>query len=451
MVDSIIIRVDAQSKMDICGEQSAETSKRILLIAVHLGASNSRNNYGNEELAKSVCKSVMQRSSPALGCGSNRDRPNSNSSLISTAEEAVVLAVELMERDKSLNCGLGSNLNIQGKVECDASLMSSKNQIWTGVGAVSGCKSPIRLAKSLYDHIACPRPLGLVQPNFLVASGAKQWMRDKCPNLVVPDSYLISSRSLHKYQEMKSRHDLACKTQNSTETNCDIVMDSEKSTQALDTVGAVAVDCDNNFACAISSGGIILKNRGRVGQAGVPGAGCWAQDFTAVTTTGVGEYLTATLFAKKFHDKMQTAKLLHDLDRSRIKPASELSPSQARSLLIREAMNQCFTDLLDSLALGHVPLSDRLAGMLALGSFRTDLTFRHQDVNERGKEPSEGNSNLYLCYGHNTRSLCIGYMRANDTEAVSFVSHNDGNDGEKTEYGSTSPSVGIVARTIELR
>lgn len=67
----------------------------------------------------------------------------------------------------------------------------------------------------------------------------------------------------------------------------------------LDTVGAVCIDLNGRIASGVSSGGLILKSEGRVGQSSVIGAGCWSQNDVAVTTSGVGEYIIRTFLAKE--------------------------------------------------------------------------------------------------------------------------------------------------------
>jgi len=75
-----------------------------------------------------------------------------------------------------------------------------------------------------------------------------------------------------------------------------------------DTVGVVVMDASGNVASTVSSGGIALKQPGRVGQTSCFGCGCWAQKArpshgkpytVGISTTGCGEHLVRTFLARE--------------------------------------------------------------------------------------------------------------------------------------------------------
>ena len=66
-----------------------------------------------------------------------------------SAVDAVKVAVEVMEDDATTNAGYGSNLTIDGTVECDASIMSGEDMAFGAVGAAPAIKNPIAAAAAL--------------------------------------------------------------------------------------------------------------------------------------------------------------------------------------------------------------------------------------------------------------------------------------------------------------
>jgi beta-aspartyl-peptidase (threonine type) len=71
----------------------------------------------------------------------------------------------------------------------------------------------------------------------------------------------------------------------------------------IGTVGAVARDSQGNLAAATSTGGIVNKRFGRVGDTPVIGAGTYADNETcAVSGTGFGEQFIRTTLGKTIGD-----------------------------------------------------------------------------------------------------------------------------------------------------
>jgi beta-aspartyl-peptidase (threonine type) len=71
----------------------------------------------------------------------------------------------------------------------------------------------------------------------------------------------------------------------------------------------VARDASGRVAAATSTGGMMLKRRGRVGDSAVLGAGTYADDLAgAVSCTGVGEAFMKSVAAKQAVEAMRAGR-----------------------------------------------------------------------------------------------------------------------------------------------
>lgn len=253
------------------------------VIAVHTGAGTHSERYYSDynKIAKKACLAGIR----CLKKGE-------------TALEACTAAVEVLENDPITNAGYGSNLTLNGHVENDASIMDGKTLLYGGCGAVKKLKNPIKLAYHLCREQKKDMPLGLVPPSLLVDRGALLYAKSIGLE-IVKNKFLRGVKATKQYKKYKK-----------------IYLDysnNEKPTEdlSLDTVGAVCIDQNGDVASACSSGGLILKRSGRVGQAALYASGTWADSYDksepsiAICTSGCGEYLVQTQFAKTIGDQLK--------------------------------------------------------------------------------------------------------------------------------------------------
>lgn len=350
---------------------------KLKFVAINLGVSTKACHEDHLEFARKICQDIFDvdlntftKQTPCKDptCHENAD----NTPYIQTvAEVGVIRLIELMENHKSFNCGIGSNLNMDGQVECDASLMRNKDNAFSSIGAASGCKNPIKLVESLLLHRTIKRPLGLMQPNVLVgSSGCRKWMRTHCPDLLIPDSNLVSATALDRYQTQKSMYDRSVRAGPSSKAKSE---ESLIKHDSFDTVGAIAIDYDGNYACATSSGGIALKHKGRLGQAAIPGAGCWAQNNSAITTTGVGEFITMSMLARNLCDNLN----------------SSVNKETYSADTLENLVKSHFTDIVNNPTASHLEQDQKLAGFLMVNSAESDES--------------------YLLFGCNATSMGVAY------------------------------------------
>jgi len=106
-----------------------------------------------------------------------------------------------------------------------------------------------------------------------------------------PDNYFLTRQRIEQFELARRRGQQT------------LDHDDAMQEQKFGTIGAVARDKQGNLAAATSTGGIVNKKWGRVGDSPIIGAGVYADNTTcAVSATGYGEDFMRTVLAKRVSD-----------------------------------------------------------------------------------------------------------------------------------------------------
>ncbi|XP_037321117.2 isoaspartyl peptidase/L-asparaginase isoform X1 [Pungitius pungitius] len=228
------------------------------VVVVHGGAGHIPEDRSEKSMS-GVCSATRAGYAVLCGGGSSMD--------------AVVEVVSQLENSPFFNAGCGSVLNVRGEVEMDAMVMDGKTLGSGAVSAVRNIANPIQLARLVMDKTshAC-----------LTAEGAKKFaLSEGVPE--VPHESLVT-----EYSRMRWTKNLAPGSN-----------PVEYQMGKMGTVGAVAVDAEGNMACATSTGGMLNKMEGRVGDTACVGSGGYADNLMgAVSTTGHGEAIMKVTLAR---------------------------------------------------------------------------------------------------------------------------------------------------------
>ncbi|MDZ4850629.1 MAG: isoaspartyl peptidase/L-asparaginase [Pirellulaceae bacterium] len=186
---------------------------------------------------------------------------SSGKSSLDTVEEVV----RLLEDSPYFNAGKGAVMNAIGTHELDATIMDGRDRAAGAVGGVTTVKNPVSLARRVMTDT----------PHVLLATAGAENFADQYatdPRIVrVPNSYFSTEHQRKKLEKTKEE-------------------ERQTESDAMGTVGCVALDTFGNLAAATSTGGLNNKKFGRLGDSPIPGAGTFADNKTcAVSCTGVGE------------------------------------------------------------------------------------------------------------------------------------------------------------------
>lgn len=195
-----------------------------------------------------------------------------------TALDVAEACCRILEDDPLFNAGKGAVLNDKGEVELDASIMSGIGMEAGAIAGVRGVRNPVSLARAVMEQ----------SPHVLLAGeGAMDFARAVSAPTEPPEYFIIDRRR-------KQWEDAA---------GAKVVKTLEDYGTKRGTVGVVARDRSGNLAAATSTGGIVRKRFGRVGDCPIIGAGVYADNETcAVSATGYGEQFLRTNVAKVASD-----------------------------------------------------------------------------------------------------------------------------------------------------
>ncbi|XP_023204131.1 uncharacterized protein LOC106699831 [Xiphophorus maculatus] len=194
--------------------------------------------------------------------------------------DAVQRSVEALEDCFLFNAGRGSVFNKDGKNELEATIVDGSQMRSGSVACVKSVKNPIKAARCVMEKSSHALIVGEGAEEFL------QGLKDK-EKPIGPEYFYTDIR--HKELLAKISSGNASKNNHPQ------------------TVGAVAFDRWNTLAAATSTGGLVGKLKGRVGDTAVVGAGIYADDKVAITCSGDGDVFLRSSVAEKiaslYHNK----------------------------------------------------------------------------------------------------------------------------------------------------
>jgi L-asparaginase / beta-aspartyl-peptidase len=197
------------------------------------------------------------------------------------AVEAVEIAIRNLEASAHLNAGVGSYLQLDGRVRMDASIM--KDDLSAGaVINIEDVEHPISVARKVMEstqHVILSGPLAT---EFAHSEGFPRYDPRTRPKITLWMEIMDEFRQQTTYQQI---------------FHVDKYLKEKKN--ILGTVGCVAMDANGNIAAGTSTGGLKMNVPGRVGDSGIIGAGTYCSTYGGVSCTGHGEKILVLVLGKQ--------------------------------------------------------------------------------------------------------------------------------------------------------
>ena len=184
------------------------------------------------------------------------------------SEDAAIAAVRVLEDDPAFNAGRGACMNRDGDFEHDAAIMRSRDLRSGAVAGIRAIRDPILVARLVMEQTRHCLLVGEGAEGLARAHGVGHFGRDEV--------WTAKAEAAHR----------------------EVLAGRASADNRADTVGAVALDRHGHLCAAASTGGVLHKLPGRVGDTPLCGAGFYAHpQLGACGTTGVGEAILTHVLA----------------------------------------------------------------------------------------------------------------------------------------------------------
>ncbi|XZE18078.1 isoaspartyl peptidase/L-asparaginase family protein [Pirellulaceae bacterium SH449] len=249
-------------------------------IAIHGGAGGVPSQFSQAAQDKKLSglRTALQRGVELLEAGVD-------------AVDVVEQVVRILEDDPQFNAGRGAVFNSDGNVSLDASLMNGADLTCGAVANVMLPKNPIQLARAVMDKT----------PHVMLTGDGADAFAKELEIPIADQDYFKTESQTESWKRWKTRQ-----AARSNKITKDDYANGDDRLFYLGTVGCVVRDSKGNLAAATSTGGLLGKKYGRVGDSPVIGAGTYANNATcAISCTGEGELFIRHHIASAISARMQ--------------------------------------------------------------------------------------------------------------------------------------------------
>lgn len=304
-------------------------------IAIHGGAGGASGRWTDEQK-----KDRIDGLKLALKKGTEMLEQNAS------AVDVVQAVVQILEDDPNFNAGRGAVLNSVGEVSLDASIMDGSDLSCGAVAGVTKVRNPIGLARAVRDKT----------PHVFLCGEAADLFAKEIGLPLEPLNYFKTREQTDSWEKWKQKQ--AAKGASTSKHDHDA---GDDRLFYLGTVGCVVRDQQGNLAAATSTGGLLGKRYGRVGDSPLIGAGTYAKNATcAISCTGVGELFIKHHIASAVSSRME---YLHESLNASVKVAIHTTlPIDSGGLIAVDAD-------------GNIELQFNTP-MMARGQAKSDRTFQ---------------------------------------------------------------------------